>query len=342
MTQYAQLARTGVQVSRIALGSMNLGPWGEADHGTGIAIVHRAVDSGINLIDTADLYSAGESEVIVGTALAGRLRDDVVLATKFHGRMGADINRQGNSRRWIRTAVEDSLRRLQTDRIDLYQVHKPEPDTDIDETLGALEDLVAAGKIVSYGTSCFPAHHLVEAQWSAQRRGRGRPVTEQSPYSILTRGIERDVLPTAEKYGIGVLVWSPLAGGWLSGRTPDGRATTPSDRHRRIPARYDPELPANAEKRRVVRELSRLAAASDLTLIQLALGFVLSHRAVTTVLTGPRSIPHLDSALAADGVRLGSDVLDAIDAIVPPGTVLNHADSGYTAPELIDATRRRR
>src|SRR3979411_1777870 len=196
---------------------MMFGAWGNPNHDEGIAVIHRALDAGINFIDTADVYARGESEEIVGRALEGR-RDSVVLATKVHGSMGDDPNELGNTRRWIVREVENSLRRLKTDWIDLYQIHRPEVDTAIDETLGALSDLIHAGKVRYIGSSTFPASQIVEAQWVAERRARERFVCEQPPYSILTRGIEVDVLPTCRKYGMGVIPWSPLAGGWLSGR----------------------------------------------------------------------------------------------------------------------------
>src|SRR6058998_1130939 len=215
---YRNLGRTGVKVSPLCLGAMMFGEWGNPDHGEDIRIIHRALDAGINFIDTADVYSAGESEEIVGKALTAGRRDNVVLASKVHFPMGGDSNRQGNSRRWLTQEVDNSLARLGTDWIDLYQIHRPDPATDIDETLGALTDLVRAGKIRYFGTSTFPAHAIVEAQCVAERRNRERFVTEQPPYSILVRGIEADVLPVCQQYGLGVLTWSPLAGGWLSGR----------------------------------------------------------------------------------------------------------------------------
>src|SRR4051812_23662421 len=208
------LGTTGIQVSRYCLGAMMLGAWGNRDHDDCVRIIHTALDAGINFVDTADVYSAGESEEIVGKALKGR-RDDVVLATKFHAPMGDDPNMKGNSRRWIVREVENSLRRLQTDWIDLYQVHRPDPSADIDETLGALSDLVHQGKVRYLGSSTFPAEAIVEAQWVAERRGRERFVCEQPPYSILARGIEAAVLPAVRRYGMGAIVWSPLAGGWL-------------------------------------------------------------------------------------------------------------------------------
>jgi aryl-alcohol dehydrogenase-like predicted oxidoreductase len=321
---------------------MNFGAWGEPDHDIGIGVIHRALDAGINFIDTADLYSAGESEVIVGKALKSRSRDDVVLASKFHGKLGPDINQGGNSRRWIVRAVEDSLRRLDVDHIDLYQIHKPDPHTDLDETLSALTTLVDSGKIRYFGTSCFPAHLLVEAQWVARDRRHGIPVSEQPPYSILSRKAEAEVFPVAQEYGLGVLTWSPLAGGWLSGRTADGTALQPSDRHRRLPARFDPDLPDNVTKRLRVEKLAKLAGDAGLSLPQLAIAFVLQHPAVTSVIVGPRSAEHLDSALGADDIRLTSDLLDAIDEVVAPGVTLNRADEGYVPLALADPGLRRR
>src|SRR4030088_549545 len=240
--KYRALGTTGVKVSPLCLGAMMFGGWGNTDHDEGIAIIHRALDAGINFIDTADVYARGESEQIVGKALAGGRRDNVVLATKVHGTMGDDPNQFGNSRRWIIAEVENSLRRLGTDWIDLYQIHRPEPDTDIDETLGALTDLIRAGKVRYIGSSTFPASQIVEAQWAAARRGRERFVCEQPPYSILVRGVEADVLPTSQRHGMGGIPWSPLAGGWLSGRYRKGAEVPTSHRAERIPQRYDLSL----------------------------------------------------------------------------------------------------
>ena len=280
------LGRTGVQVSPLCLGAMMFGAWGNTDHDDSVRIIHRAVDAGVNFIDTADVYSAGESEVIVGQALSSLDRESIVLATKVHGVMGKDPNAQGNSRRWIITECEHSLRRLGTDHIDLYQIHRPSPETDIDETLGALSDLVHAGKIRYFGCSTFPAHQIVEAQWVAERRNRERFVTEQPPYSILIRAAEADVLPVCERFGMGVLSWSPLAGGWLSGQFGEGKENK-SRRSAMVPDRYDLSLPGNRRKVEVVTELAKVADEAGLTLIELALGFVLAHPAVTCPIIGP-------------------------------------------------------
>jgi len=341
---HRNLGRTGVSVSKLCLGAMMFGAWGEPDHDESIRIIHAALDAGINFIDTADVYSAGESEEIVGKALKGR-RDDVVLATKLYMPVGEDDdpNRRGTSRRWIVQEVENSLRRLGTDYIDLYQVHRPTPDTDLDETLGALTDLVHQGKVRYLGHSTYPASLIVEAQWVARDRHLQRFVTEQPPYSILTRGIENEVLPTAQKFGMGVIPWSPLQGGWLSGRyRKDSDVTGPtSAARRRLANRYDLSLPENQRKLDAAEALAQLAEETGITLIQMALAFVLNHPAVTAPIIGPRTMEHLDSQLAAADVVLGDDVLDRIDAIVPPGHNLNPADGGWQNPALEPAARRR-
>src|SRR4051795_8135741 len=315
------LGRTGVEVTPLCLGAMMFGAWGNTDHDESIRIIHRALDAGINFIDTADVYSRGESEEIVGKALAGGRRDNIVLATKVHGTMGDDPNEYGNSRRWIVREVENSLRRLKTDWIDLYQIHRPEPDTDIDDTLGALSDLVRAGKVRYIGSSTFQPSQIVEAQWAAQRRGRERFVCEQPPYSLLHRGIEAEVLPVCERYGIGVIPWSPLAGGWLSGRYRAGgdQAGPASAARARLTDSFDRALPATQRKIEAAQQLGELADEAGLTLIQLAIAFVLNHPAVTAPIIGPRTMGHLESQLAAADVALSADVLDRIDAIVPPG-----------------------
>ncbi|MCK2219195.1 aldo/keto reductase [Actinomadura sp. ATCC 31491] len=322
---------------------MMFGWWGEPDPGESARIIGRALDAGVNFIDTADVYSQGQSEEYVGQALAksGR-RDEVVLATKCHGVMGEGPNQRGNSRRWIFQAVENSLRRLGTDWIDLYQIHRPDPDTDVEETLGALTDLVRQGKVRYLGSSTFPAHQIVEAQWAAERRGLERFVCEQPPYSALARGIEADVLPVAERYGMGVIVWSPLAGGWLSGRYRKGQDLPRTRRADRLPGRYDLSIAANQRKLDAAEELARLAEESGHTLIELAIAFTLRHRAVTSAIIGPRTMDHLESQLGAAEVRLSDDVLDRIDAIVPPGVTLNPADAGWQPPQLADPSLRRR
>jgi aryl-alcohol dehydrogenase-like predicted oxidoreductase len=336
------LGRTGVKVSPFCLGAMMFGSWGNPDHDESIRIIHRALDAGINFVDTADIYSSGESEEIVGKALAGGKRDQVVLATKFHAVMGDDPNQRGNSRRWIMQEVEASLRRLGTDWIDLYQVHRPEPETDVDETLGALTDLVRAGKIRYLGSSTFPAHQIVEAQWVAQQRGRERFVCEQPPYSLLVRGIEADVLPVCQQYGMGVIPWSPLAGGWLSGKWRLGQGAPPSMRSERLPQRYDLSLPENQRKLEVADQLAQLAEEADLTLIQLALAFVIEHPAVTAAIIGPRTMDQLEAQLSALDVQLTAELLDRVDEIVPPGTVFNQRDRGWENPALVDPALRRR
>ncbi|HUP86623.1 MAG TPA: aldo/keto reductase [Acidimicrobiales bacterium] len=336
------LGATGIKVSPLCLGAMMFGGTGNPDHDECVRIIHKALDAGINFIDTADVYSAGESETIVGKALAGSRRDDVVLATKFHGAMGRDANQQGNSRRWIVREVENSLHRLGTDHIDLYQVHRPDPATDIDETLSALSDLVHSGKVRVIGSSTFPAHEIVEAQWTADKRGRERFRCEQPPYSVFVRGIEKDVLPTCQKYGMGVIPWSPLAGGWLSGKYRRGMDQPTEGRAARTPQRFDFSLPGNQKKLDVIEELDKVAAEADVPLIHLALAFVLNHPAVSAAIIGPRTMEQLEGQLAAPEVRLDDDVLDRIDELVPPGTNLNTADGGYQPPSITSAWRRRR
>jgi aryl-alcohol dehydrogenase-like predicted oxidoreductase len=337
------LGGTGISVSEYALGAMMFGKIGNPDHDDSVRIIHRALDAGINFVDTADIYSDGESEEIVGKALRGR-RDEVVLATKVHGSMGDDANQGGNSRRWIIREVENSLRRLGTDHIDLYQIHRPDPSTDIDETLGALTDLVRSGKVRAVGSSTFPAEQIVEAQWVSEKRGHVRFRTEQPPYSILARSVEAAVLPTTQRYGMGVLTWGPLSAGWLSGRYTSATDVTSRDggRVETEAHKFDPSLPSNAAKLAAVGELSKVAADAGLTLPHLAVGFVLAHPAVTSVLIGPRTMDQLDSLLSGAETVLSADVLDRIDEIVPPGTDLNRADSYYTPPALANASLRRR
>jgi len=339
--QYRRLGRTGLQVSELCLGAMMFGKWGNPDHDDSLRIIDTAIAAGVNFIDTADAYSGGESEQIVAKAIAGR-RDDLVIATKFWFPMSDDPNHRGGSRRWVIQECENSLRRLGTDYIDLYQMHRPDPATDIDETLGALSDLVHQGKIRYLGSSTFQPSEIVEAQWVAERRGRERFVSEQPPYSMLVRGIESDVLPTCDRHGMGVITWSPLAGGWLSGRWRKGRDDVSSTRAARLPARYDLSLPENRAKLDAAEALAVLAEEAGLPLIHLAIAFVLRHPAVTSAIIGPRTAEHLASQLGAADVRLSDDILDSIDAIVPPGTNFSWADAGYLPPGIADARRRRR
>jgi aryl-alcohol dehydrogenase-like predicted oxidoreductase len=342
--EYRTLGRTGVEVSTLCLGAMMFGAWGNTDHDECHQIIQRALDEGINFIDTADVYSAGESEEIVGAFLqkAGPAkRADIVLATKVHGQMGEGRNRQGNSRRWIIAECEASLRRLQTDYIDLYQVHRPVPGTDIDDTLSALSDLVHSGKIRYFGSSTFPAWMVVEAQWAAERRGHERFISEQPPYSILARGIEMDLLQVTQRYGMGVLSWSPLAGGWLSGRFGRGKDNT-SRRAERLPGRYDLDLPVNQTKLAAVDQLAELADKAGHSLPELAVAFVLAHPAVTSAIVGPRTMDHLTSLVASADLHLDTAILDGIDEVVPPATTYNPADAGWSPPWVTEAALRRR
>ena len=335
------LGRTGVQVSPLCLGAMMFGAWGNPDHDEGVAVIHRALDAGINFIDTADVYARGESEEIVGKALKGR-RDSVVLATKVHGTMhDTDQNMKGNARRWIIEEVEHSLRRLQTDWIDLYQIHRWDPETDHDETLGALTDLQRAGKVRYLGSSTFPPSAITEAQWVAEKRGLARYVCEQPPYSILARGVETEVLPTCERFGLGVIPWSPLGGGWLSGKYRKG-SDVKGQRAERMPARYDLSLPGNQAKLDAVEQLAALAEQAGISLIHLALAFVIRHPAVTSAIVGPRTMEQLEGQLGAVDVQLSDEILDRIDEIVEPGTNLNAADAGWRPPWLDDPASRRR
>ena len=336
------LGRSGVQVSVYCLGAMMFGAWGNPDHDDCVRIIHRALDEGINFIDTADVYSAGESEEIVGTALKGR-RDDVILATKFFAPMGSGPNQRGGSRRWILHEVEDSLRRLQTDYLDLYQIHRPDETVDIDDTLGAFSDLVHQGKIRYLGHSTFPADYIVEAQWVAERRGRERFVSEQPPYSILMRGIERAVLPACRRYGMGVIPWSPLAGGLLTGRYRKGQAPPEGSRLARgFGARAENERQRQVHEQRLdaVEELLTVADKAGVSLTHLAHAFVLEHPAVTSAIIGPRTMEQLDDVLAGVDLRLDDATLDAIDAVVPPGTDLSAGDP-WQPPGLGRAQRRR-
>ncbi len=339
--EYRTLGRTGVKVSPFCLGAMMFGAWGNTDHDESIRIIHRALDEGINFIDTADVYSAGESEEIVGKALAGGKREEVVLATKFRGKMGDDPNRRGTSRRWIIQEVENSLRRLQTDWIDLYQAHRFDEDTDLDETLGALTDLVQAGKVRYIGSSAFPVSRIVEAQWVAERRGRERFVCEQPPYSMMVRDIEAELLPVCQRYGMGVITWSPLDGGWLSGRYRVGQDPPASARAAVVPARYDLSNPTNQRKVELADAFGRLADEAGLSLVHMAIAFALNHPAVTSAIIGPRTMEHFEEQLGAVTLRLDAGLLDRIDEIVPPGTGITLPDPGWPNPALAPESLRR-
>src|SRR5258705_7187903 len=337
--KHRTLGGTGMSVSEFALGAMMFGAMGNTDHDESVRMIHSGLDAGINFVDTADVYSGGESEEIVGKALKGR-RDEVVLATSSGLPMGSDQNQRGGSPRWIKTAVENSLRRLGTDHIDLYQMHRPDTGTDIDATLSALSDLVRSGKVRAIGSSFFSPEQIVEAQWTAERRGHHRFRTEQPPYSILTRGIESSVLPTAQRYGMGVLTFGPLNAGWLSGRA------DPTSGHRRggrgAPM-FDMTQPGVQAKAEAVDKLTKLAAEAGLPLPHLAVAFVRAHPAIASVLIGPRKPEHLADLLAGAEVELSEDVLDRIDEIVPPGVDVNPGDLYIDpAPAIADKRLRRR
>ncbi|MEV6482088.1 aldo/keto reductase [Streptomyces sp. NPDC051576] len=351
--QYRTLGRTGVHVSSLALGTMNFGPFGSTTEAETTALVRRALDAGVNLIDTADAYSDGISEELVGKALKGVDRDDVVLATKFRlpggmlrqsgsdQRNGTTLNRQGGSRRWIVKAVEASLRRLGTDHIDLYQMHRPDPATDIEESLSALTDLQRAGKVLYIGTSTFSAAEIVEAQWTSERRALTRFVTEQPLYSILARGIEADVLPTARKYGMGVLTWSPLSGGFLSGKYRPGAEPERSHRDKLGAGRPVPVSGDDALKREAAEKLYVLAEEHGMSLVEMSLAFVTGHPAVTSALIGPRTLDQLESQLPAGDRVLTTEVLDRIDEVVAPGRSVNAGDAHAVNPALQAVNRRR-
>ncbi|MFN2594324.1 MAG: aldo/keto reductase [Actinomycetota bacterium] len=343
--EYRVLGSTGVKVSTFCLGAMMFGQWGNTDVEESVRIIHKALDSGINFVDTADVYSQGQSEEIVGRALKDR-RDDVFLATKVHGQMGEGPNRQGNSRYWILREVEDSLSRLGTDHIDLYQIHRPDPSTEIDETLTALDDLVRQGKVRYIGCSTFPSWQIVEAQVVSEQRGIARFVCEQPPYSIFVRGIERDVLPVVQRYGMGAIVWSPLAGGWLTGKyrrneqpPSDSRAVRFKGRGA-VADRYDVENPANARKFDLVEDLTNVADKAGTTLTRMANAFTLAHPAVTSAIIGPRTMEQLDDVLEGADLRLDDATLDAIDDLVAPGTVVAEADRGWQEPWMEPSARR--
>jgi aryl-alcohol dehydrogenase-like predicted oxidoreductase len=331
--RYRTLGRTGINVSPYGLGALMFATSiGYRDPDDSVRVIHKALDSGINLVDTADGY--GDSEEIVGKALKGR-RDNVVLATKFSRSMGDDPNMQGASRRWIMTAVEGSLRRLQTDHIDLYQIQRPDPSTDVEETLSVLSNLVHNGKVRAIGSSTTPASDIVEAQWVAERRGLERFRTEQPPYSILSRAIEREVLPVVQRYGMGTLVWGPLAQGLLTGRVRKGEH---NDLRRAGLFRH-----LNDERRLdAVEALIPLAQEAGLAMTHLSMAFAITHPGVTSALLGPRTMEQLDDLLAGIDVTLSDEILDRIDEIVPPGTDVGILDRAYLPPAVQCPDARRR
>ena len=334
---YRPLGRTGIQVSPHCLGAMMFGKLANPDHDECARMIHKALDFGINFLDTADAYSSGESEEIVGKALKGR-RDNVVLATKAFHPMGENPNQRGSSRRWLTRAVEDSLRRLQTDYIDLYQVHRPAPDTDVEETLSVLTDLMRAGKVRAIGASTFPASDIVEAQWVAERRGLARFRTEQPPYSMLNRSIEREVLPACQRYGMGVMAWSPLAKGMLTGKYRKGEQQPETLR-----AKYFPKAMSDEASLEKVERLIPLAQGAGISLMHMALAFVVAHPALTSAIIGPRTMEQLDGLLAGAEVVLTDELLDRIDEIVPPGVdVAPLEGAAYTPPSIAQASLRRR
>ncbi|MGZ8283598.1 MAG: aldo/keto reductase [Allosphingosinicella sp.] len=320
------LGLTGMRVSPLCLGTMMFGAMGNRDHDECVRIIDRAIDAGINFIDTADVYSRGESEEIVGKALKGK-RDAVVLATKFYFPMSDDPDHRGGSRRWIVREVENSLRRLGTDHIDLYQIHRFDDSTDLEEVLFTLTELVREGKIRTFGSSMFPPDRIVEAQWVAEKRGLLRFRCEQPWYSIFARDIERFVLPACRRYGMGAIVWSPLDGGFLSGKSRGPQDFDDSSRivqfTRMFRGSFDPEAGYIRRKLEIVEQLVPLAEQASMTLAQLAVAFTLEHPAVTSAIIGPRTMEHLETVLPAADKRLPVEILDRIDALAPPGTSLN-------------------
>jgi aryl-alcohol dehydrogenase-like predicted oxidoreductase len=325
--QYRSLGLSGIEVSTLALGTMMFGAWGNPDEAACTRMVEASLDAGVTLFDTADIYDFGVSEEILGKALAPH-RDRIVLATKVGNAMSDDPHERGLSQRWVTQSCESSLRRLGTDYIDLYQMHRPDPDTSIDETLEAFDDLVTAGKVRAIGTSTFAPAQLAKARARAHELGVTVPQCEQPPYSMLVRGIETDVLPWCQQHNVGVLVWAPLNGGWLTGKY-QGSAVDEDSRAAREPDHFDHRDAAiRAEKRRLVGELTTIADSAGLTLLELALGFVLANPSVTAALIGPRTPEQLVPLLRAADVMVPADVLRAVDAVVAPGSTVNPVDNG--------------
>ena len=341
--EYRTLGRSGVHVGALGLGTMMFGRGGNRDADECVRMVHRSIDAGINLFDTADGYGLGDSEEILGRAVADR-RDQAIVASKCFFPHGGDRNRRGGSRRWIMRACEESLRRLGLDHIDLYQLHRLDPDTDREESLGALTDLVRAGKVRMIGTSAASAHEIVELMWVAETARTVRPVSEQPMYSIFTRAIERAVLPACQRYGVGAIVYGPLNGGWLTGKyardaPPD--AGTRAARGFFAKQWWDYERAEIQRKFDVVDALRSLAQQAGIALPHLALAFTLAHPGVSAAIIGPRTSAQLDDLLAGADVRLGADVLDRIDVLVAPGTDVDPANEVSIDVALFSEQRRR-
>jgi aryl-alcohol dehydrogenase (NADP+) len=342
--EYRILGGSGIKVSHFCLGAMMFGPMGNPDHNECIRITHVALDAGVNFIDTSDAYSSGESERILAKALKDR-RERVVLATKCFFPTGQDVNGGGGSRRWIVRAVENSLRRLETDYLDVYQLHRRDWDTDLEESLAAMTDLQRQGKIRVIGTSATPAEWIVEAQRISEQRHLARVRSEQCIYSILSRRVEAGVLPTCQRHGLGVMVYAPLAGGWLTGKyrhnepLPQGsRASGPLGRR----GSWDAERPEVQRKYDLVEGLLVLAREAGHSLTHMAMAFAAEHPAVSSVIMGPRTLEQTQDTLAAADLRLAPDVLDRIDAIVPPGTRVDPRETFVANPWIDDPLRRRR
>ena len=320
--EYRQLGRTGIKVSSMCLGCMMFG--GKTTPADSADIIDRALDTGINFLDTANVYSIGKSEEATGAALKRNgKRDRVILATKVHGKMGDDINAMGNTRRHIIEQCEASLRRLQTDYIDLYQIHRPDPHIPIDETLRALDDLVRSGKVRYLGTSTYAAWQLVESLWVSKDLGLNRFVCEQPPYNILDRRIERELIPMAQTYGFGIIPWSPLAGGLLTGKYHRGEPP-PAD------SRFG-QMESNPMQRRrwtegvfgAIEELTPIAEAKGVSLSQLAIAWCMGRPGVTSAIIGPRTMEQLEDNLKADGITLTDEENRAIDHVVRPGRMVS-------------------
>lgn len=317
--EYRSLGRTGVMVSPLCLGAMNFGGPTGADES--IRIINRALDGGINFIDTANVYNAGESERIVGRALKenGR-RDQIVLATKVHGVVGEGPNERGDSRYHILRACEDSLRRLQTDRIDLYQLHRPPMTMPQDETLRAFDDLVHSGKVVYIGCSTHPAWMVMEALAVSEKYHLARYISEQPPYNLLDRRVENELVPLCQKYGLAVLPWSPLAGGVLTGRYPPGEQYADGSRATRAGPVFQERI--SNRGRDVAVKVAEMAKPRGMTAAQFALLWLKDQPGVTAPIIGPRTMEHLESFLPLMDSKLDDADRPLFDALVHPGNAV--------------------